>query len=146
MLLRSEQQRLGPLYSSSVDPSLVASISTGPLTLQAELVLSEHVVGGNVLLPGVGFVEMAFAHRDADTSPCLLAVAFVKPCLLSGPYPRRVARRTLRHTSQGVQTFEIASGGGAAVMGSKAERTFSMHVAGALGSTGAGGCMRHPDV
>ena len=124
------------------------SSSTGLLSVRADLALSEHVVGRSVLLPGVGFVEMAFAHHDTDNTSVLLAVAFVKPCILPGLHPKLVVPHTLRYTSQGMQTFEIASEehGRAAVMGSTVERVFSMHVAGTLGHAGASDCMFYPEV
>ena len=46
--------------------------------------MSHHVVGGNILLPGVGYVEMAFA-ADASRCAVLSAVAFVRPCVLPAP-------------------------------------------------------------
>ena len=47
-------------------------------------VISHHIVGGNILLPGVGYVEMAFA-ADADRRKVLSAVAVVGPCVLPAP-------------------------------------------------------------
>ena len=44
-------------------------------------VLSHHIVGGHMLLPGVGYVEMALA-ADADRRKVLSAVAVVQPCVL----------------------------------------------------------------
>ena len=45
--------------------------------------ISEHVIGGAVLLPGVGFVEMAMAFSRAS-QPALDALGFIRPCVLPG--------------------------------------------------------------
>ena len=47
----------------------------------ANAVMSDHVVGGNILLPGVGYIEMAFAYCKTQQF-ALTAVAFVRPCVL----------------------------------------------------------------
>ena len=54
---------------------------SGTLTPSAELLFSDHVVGGNILFPGVGYVEVAFAANIGRGS-VLTAVAFLRPCLL----------------------------------------------------------------
>ena len=57
-------------------------ILSGALTPSAESLFAHHVVGGTIILPGVGYIEMAFA---ASSGRALTAVAFLRPCLLSGP-------------------------------------------------------------
>ena len=57
-------------------------ILSGVLTPSAEALFSHHVVGGTIILPGVGYVEMAFA---AGASRALAAVAFLRPCVLAVP-------------------------------------------------------------
>ena len=54
------------------------------LSSQTITVLSHHIVGGNILLPGVGYVEMAFA-ANGSRHAALSAVAFVHPCVLPEP-------------------------------------------------------------
>ena len=67
------------LQQSRLDEAVVFS---GALSPSAEALFSHHVVGGTIILPGVGYVEMAFA---AGASRALAAVAFLRPCSLSGP-------------------------------------------------------------
>jgi len=56
--------------------------STGTLLLPAmDVLFSEHVVGEGVLLPGVGYVEMAVAFSH-DSQPALNALKFLRPCIL----------------------------------------------------------------
>ena len=57
--------------------------------------MSHHVVGGSILLPGVGYVETAFA-AGASRRAVLSAVAFVRPCVLPGPRAAASERRALR--------------------------------------------------
>jgi hypothetical protein len=40
-----------------------AVVFSGALSPSAEVLFSHHVVGGTIILPGVGYVEMAFAAR-----------------------------------------------------------------------------------
>jgi hypothetical protein len=54
-----------------------------PLSPAADAAIAEHVVGGGVLLPGVGYLEMAMASSHGSR-PALDAVAFIQPCLLPG--------------------------------------------------------------
>ena len=51
-------------------------VSVGTLALW-----SHHVVGGNILLPGVGYIELAFA-TDMGRRSVLSAVVVVQPCVL----------------------------------------------------------------
>ena len=74
--------------------------------MAAEALFSHHVVGGTIILPGVGYVEMAFA---ASSSRALAAVAFLRPCLLSGP--GRGEKCVLRCTRR-AGALEIASARG----------------------------------
>jgi len=59
-----------------------AVVFSGALSSAAEALFSHHVVTGTIILPGVGYVEMAFA---ASSGEALAAVAFLRPCSLSGP-------------------------------------------------------------
>ena len=72
-------------------------------------VLSHHVVGGSILLPGVGYVETAFA-AVAGRRAVLSAVAFVRPCVLPGLRAAASERCLLRcaRRDSGAR-FEIAS-------------------------------------
>ena len=89
--------------------------------------MSHHVVGGNILLPGVGYVEMAFA-ADADRRAMLSAVAFVRPCVLPGPRAAASERRALRCARREAGTrFEIAS---QMFNGESAGGTFEIHAIG----------------
>ena len=55
-----------------------AVVFSGALSSSAEALFSHHVVGGMIILPGVGYVEMAFA---ASSGRALAAVAFLRPCV-----------------------------------------------------------------
>ena len=59
-------------------------VFSGVLTPSAELLFSDHVVGGNILFPGVGYVEVAFAANVVRDS-VLTSVAFLRPCILPEP-------------------------------------------------------------
>ena len=83
-----------------------AVVFSGALSPSALLLFSHHVVGGTIILPGVGYVEMAFA---ANTSRALTAVAFLRPCVL--PEPGRGEKCVLRCTRRS-DTLEIASAKG----------------------------------
>ena len=54
-----------------------------------------HVISESILLPGVGYVEMAFA-ADAGRRAVLSAVGFVRLCVLPGPRAAASERRALR--------------------------------------------------
>ena len=72
-------------------------------------VLSHHVVGGSILLPGVGYVELLFA-AVAGRRAVLSAVAVVRPCVLPAPGRGAASERcTLRCMRREADTFEIAS-------------------------------------
>ena len=62
-------------------------------------------MGGTILLPGVGFVEMALACRPNQIS-ALTAVTFLRPCPLPDGISARCAIRCTRH---GVDSVEISS-------------------------------------
>ena len=57
---------------------------SGVLTPSAELLFLDHVVAGNILFPGVGYVEVAFAANVVRDS-VLTSVAFLRPCILPEP-------------------------------------------------------------
>ena len=65
-----------------VTPSL--HTEANDVNIRTLSVLSHHVVGGSILLPGVGYVEVAFA-AGASRRAVLSAVAFVRPCVLPAP-------------------------------------------------------------
>ena len=79
---------------------------SGALSSSAEALFSHHVVGGTIILPGVGYVEMAFA---AGSGRALAAVAFLRPCVL--PEPDRGEKCVLRCTRR-AGALEIASARG----------------------------------
>ena len=54
-------------------------IFSGVLTPSTVALFSQHVVGGTILLPGVGFVEMALACSPNHIS-AVTAVTFLRPC------------------------------------------------------------------
>ena len=83
-----------------------AVVFSGALSSAAEALFSHHVVGGAIILPGVGYVEMAFA---ASSGRALAAVAFVRPCVL--PEPGRGEKCVLRCTRR-AGALEIASARG----------------------------------
>ena len=93
-----------------VTPSLYAEAQDVRVVLPVETlaVLSHHVVGGSILLPGVGYVEMAFA-AGASRRAVLSAVAVVRPCVLLGPRAAASERCMLRCMRRATDTFEIAS-------------------------------------
>ena len=101
--------RLGWLAAT---PGLGQSISddevifSGALTPATEAFLSHHVVGDSILLPGVSFIEMAFAASPGHS--ILKTVAFIRPCLLPGPTDGSGERCVLRCTQRGA-ALEIAS-------------------------------------
>ena len=74
LALRAETPR--KLIDSYLD-----KVSIGVLSSSAEALFSDHVVGGQILLPGVGYLEMTFIanirHNSAFTS-----IAFMRPCWL----------------------------------------------------------------
>jgi hypothetical protein len=92
----------GP-HQSRLDEAVVFS---GALSPSAEALFSHHVVGGTIILPGVGYVEMAFA---ASSGRALTAVAFLRPCVL--PEPGRGEKCVLRCMRR-AGALEIASARG----------------------------------
>ena len=83
-----------------------AVVFSGALSPSAEALFSHHVVGGAIILPGVGYVEMAFA---TSSGRALEAVVFLRPCVL--PEPGRGEKCVLRCTRRS-DTLEIASARG----------------------------------
>ena len=83
-----------------------AVVFSGALSPSAEALFSHHVVGGAIILPGVGYVEMAFA---ASSGRALAAVAFLRPCVL--PKPGRGEKCVLRCTRR-AGALDIASARG----------------------------------
>ena len=81
-------------------------IFSGTLTPATEAFLSHHVVGGSILLPGVSFIEMAFAASPGHSS--LTAIAYLRPCSLPGLTDRSGERCVLRCTQRGA-ALELAS-------------------------------------
>ena len=87
-------------------PSADEIIFSGALTPATEAFLSHHVVGGSILLPGVSFIEMAFAASPGHSS--LTAIAYLRPCSLPGLTDRSGERCVLRCTQRGA-ALELAS-------------------------------------
>ena len=83
-----------------------AVVFSGALSPSAEALFSHHVVGGAIILPGVGYVEMAFA---ASSGRALTAVAFLRPCVLREP--GRGEKCVLR-CARRAKALEIASARG----------------------------------
>ena len=75
-------------------------ILSGALTPLAESLFSHHVVGGTIILPGVGYIELAFA---SSSCPALTDVAFLRPCIL--PKPARGEKCVLRCMRQATGTL-----------------------------------------
>ena len=96
-------------------------ISSGVLSPSAESLFSDHVVGGQILHPGVGYLESTFVANLGRHS-VFTSVAFMRPCWL--PQPGGNERCVLRCTRQGEGAFEIASWRGA---GSSLEHEFKTH-------------------
>jgi len=78
-------------------------VFSGALSPSAEALFSHHVVGGTIILPGVGYVEMAL---DTSSGRALTAVAFLRPCVLSGAGREKCF---LRCTRRATGALEIAS-------------------------------------
>ena len=115
-------------FGSPVNDTVVFS---GVLTPSAELLFSDHVVGGNILFPGVGYVEVAFA-ANLDQASVLTAVAFVRPCILPNPSLGTSKRCELRCMRRETGGLEIAS----RVTGSSTESSFVSCFVGTLASCG----------
>ena len=115
-------------FGSAVDETVVFS---GALTPSAELLFSDHVVAGNILFPGVGYVEVAFA-ANLDQASALTATAFVRPCMLPNPCLGTSNRCELRCTRRETGGIEIAS----RATGSSTEINFASCFVGTLASRG----------
>ena len=115
-------------FGPSVNDTVVFS---GVLTPSAELLFSDHVVGGSILFPGVGYVEVAFA-ANLDQASALTAAAFVRPCMLPNPCLGTSKRCELRCTRRETGGIEIAS----RVTGSSTETIFTSCFVGTLASCG----------
>ena len=63
-------------------PDTATRASTGTLVPSAGALFSSHVVNDTIILPGVGYMEMAFCAEQGASSTVLLAVAFLTPCKL----------------------------------------------------------------
>ena len=106
---RSDGLRLRWLAATpEVHPSLTDDevIFSGALTSATEAFLSHHVVGGSILLPGVSFIEMAFAASPGIS--ILTAIAYLRPCSLPDPMEASGERCVVRCTQRGA-ALEIAS-------------------------------------
>ena len=106
-------------------------VFSGALTPSAELLFLDHVVAGNILFPGVGYVEVAFA-ANLDQASALTAAAFVRPCMLPNPRLGTSKRCELRCTRRETGGIEIAS----RVTGSSTETSFASCFVGTLASCG----------
>ena len=86
--------------------SYLDQTSTGVLSPSAEALFADHVVGGRILLPGVGYLEMTYIANISRHS-AFTSVAFMRPCWL--PEPGTNERCVLRCTRRSEGAFEIAS-------------------------------------
>lgn len=110
-------------------------ISTGVLSPSADALFADHVVGGQILLPGVGYLEMAFIANLGRYS-AFIDIAFMRPCWL--PEPGANERCVLRCTRRSEGVFEIASWRGSSSSGSK----FTTHFRATLNSSIYGGASK----
>ena len=89
MILAKENQR-----DSNLD-GVDKLVSSGRLSPSANAAMFDHVVGKNILLPGVGYIEMVFAYCKTQQI-ALTAVVPLRPCVLpelgAGPRERCVMR------------------------------------------------------
>ena len=115
-------------FGAAVNDTIIFS---GLLTPSAELLFSDHVVAGNILFPGVGYVEVAFA-ANLDQASALTAAAFVRPCMLPNPCLGTSKRCELRCTRRETGGIEIAS----RITGSSTESSFASCFVGTLASCG----------
>jgi len=120
--LAEKPNNFGPPVNDTV-------VFSGVLSPAAELLFSDHVVGGNILFPGVGYVEVAFA-ANLDETLVLTATAFVRPCILPNPRLGTSKRCELRCTRRETGGIEIAS----RPTGSSTEPSFASCFVGTLAS------------
>ena len=67
--------------------------------------LREHVIGHVILLPGVGFIELALSvGLSYSEAACLADVVLVQPCALDAS-----GNVVFRHSSQNAASFDIAT-------------------------------------
>lgn len=57
----------------------------GALSSSVTAALSDHIVGDGILLPGVGYLELALESTKKANQMALVDVAFLRPCLLPEP-------------------------------------------------------------
>ena len=121
--LAEKPNNIGPAVNDTV-------VFSGVLTPSAELLFLDHVVGGSILFPGVGYVEVAFA---ANLGYCALnTVAFVRPFMLPNPRSGTSKRCELRCTRRETGGIEIAS----RVTGSSTGSSFASCFVGTFASCG----------
>ena len=78
-------------------------VFVGHLSFSANVGFSDHVIHREILLPGVGYAEMAFSYNTDQL--VLTTVAFLRPCVLT----ELQGQRLLRQTKQNTGMFEISS-------------------------------------
>ena len=106
---------------SDADRTFEVTLSSAVLAL-----LSDHVVGGKVLFPGVSYVDMALSAGSIEAPFEQLAdVAFVQPCVIPPQHDRFVMRYN-RGSDDG--KFDIAS----VMVSSSAGRSLVIHAVGTL--------------
>ena len=74
-----------------------ARIKGSSASVSAYSTLADHIVGGDILLPGVGCAELVLASLEVQTA--LASVAFVGPCVLPGPEAAQCVLRCTRRVS-----------------------------------------------
>lgn len=89
---------------------MTSSSVVGFLAVSAHMMLVDHVVGASVLLPGVGYLEMA-AVATPSSNKDLSDVKFVRPCILPIITSRVRSQHEMRISHETTDSFEIASRG-----------------------------------
>ena len=113
--------------------SPIQDAAVGSVSFSAHGMLREHIVGASILLPGVGYMELAFVamvERDALRLGVLtlVKVAFVRPCVV-GSESDAPAQFKLRRVLSSTGSFVISS------QSCGTDRTFTTHAMGE-GATG----------
>ena len=82
--------------------------------------MSDHGVGGSILLPGVGYVELAFVSAGLLDQTSQANVRFLRPCFLPAPGSDPCV---LRYSKQVTGTYAVES---------RSDTTPAIHAVGTL--------------